>query len=84
MRFSTNIKLPHKQEVKRILKYLKFTSEKVLIMNPNPEKGIQCYVDADFYGGCNQEEGKDPRSVISITGYVLVIPTVQSYGRSGS
>ena len=40
-------------------------------MNPNPEKGIQCYVDADFYGGCNQEEGKDPRSVISITGYVI-------------
>ena len=40
-------------------------------MNPNPEKGIECYVDADFSGGWNQEEGKDPGLVLSRTGYII-------------
>ena len=41
-------------------------------MNPDPEKGIECYVDADFAGRWNQEEGKDPVLVLSITEYVII------------
>ena len=59
------------QVVKRVLKYLKVTSEQGLIIKPDPEKGIEFYVDAEFSGGWNQEEGKDPVSVPSITGYVI-------------
>ena len=40
-------------------------------MKPNPEKGIEFYVDAEFAGGWNQEEGKDTGLVISIIGYVI-------------
>ena len=40
-------------------------------MNPSTEKGIECYVYADFVGGWNQEEGKDPGSVLSRTGYII-------------
>ena len=43
----------------------------ILILKPDPEKGIKCYIDADFAGGWNQEEGKDPVSVLSRTGYVI-------------
>ena len=33
---------------------------------------IDCYVDADLSGGWNQEEVRDPSSVLSITGYVIM------------
>ena len=41
-RFSANTNLPHDQAVKRVLKYLKGTATQGLIMNPDPEKGINC------------------------------------------
>ena len=40
-------------------------------MKTDPEKGIKFYVDADFLGEWNHEEGKDPGSVLSITGYII-------------
>ena len=69
--FSTDTKLPQNQAVKRVLNYLKGPSEQVLIMKTDLEKGIECYVDADFSGGWNQEEGKDPGSNISRNVYVI-------------
>ena len=69
--FSADTKLPHNQEVKRFLKYLKGVSLQGLIMKPGPEKVTEFYSDYDFAGGWNQEEGKDLRLVISITGYVI-------------
>ena len=40
-------------------------------MKPDPEIFIEFYLDADFSGEWNQEEGKDPGSVHSRTGYVI-------------
>ena len=47
-KFRNDSKLPHDQYVKSVLKYLKGTSNNRLIMKPDPEKGIECCVDADF------------------------------------
>ena len=66
-RFKAYTRLPHDQVVKRILKYLKETAMQVSIMKPDPENGVKFYVDADFVGGCNQEEGKDPGLFLSRT-----------------
>ena len=41
-------------------------------MKPDTEKEIECYVDADFAGGWNQEEDKDPGLVLSRIGYVII------------
>ena len=41
-------------------------------MKDEPEKVIECYMDTDFSGGWNQEEGKDIRLVLSIMGYVSI------------
>ena len=49
--FSTDPKLPQDQVVKRVLEYLKGTSRQGLIMKPDKEKGVECYVDTDFAGG---------------------------------
>ena len=69
--FSADTKLLHDKLVKRVLKYLKFMATQGLIMKPNLEKGIKCYVDANFAGRWNQEEGKDPGSVLSRMGYII-------------
>ena len=46
--------------VKRVLKYLKGTATHGLIMKPDTEKGIECYVDAYFAVGYNQEIERTP------------------------
>ena len=40
-------------------------------MKHNPEKGVECYIDADFADGLDQEEGKDTGQVIYRTVYVI-------------
>ena len=78
--FSADTKLPRDQAVKRVLKYLKGTAMKGLILKPDPENGIKFYMGTDFTGRWNQEEGKDPGSVLSIMSYVIAY---YNYGRSG-
>ena len=70
-RFSANPRLSHERAVKRIVRYLKKTRDKGIIMTPDREKGIQCYVDADFAGSFFSETSEDPVSVFSRTGYVI-------------
>ena len=53
-RFSADPKLLHDQAIKRVLKYFKVTSNNGIIMNPDPENGVECYVDTNFVGGRNQ------------------------------
>ena len=40
-------------------------------MDTNPEKGIEWYVDADLTSGWDQQEVKDPGSVLSRTDYLI-------------
>jgi len=71
-RFSANPKLQHERALKRIVRYLKSTMDKGIILRPDPNDGIKCYVDADFAGGYSDETKDDPVSVHSRTGYVII------------
>ena len=70
-RFSVNPKLSHERALKRIVRYLKGTRDKGLILQPDASKGVQCFVDADFASGYTPETSEDPISVYSRTGYVI-------------
>ena len=70
-RFSANPKLSHERAVKRIVRYLKGTRDKGIILKPDPDDGIKCYVDADFAGSYCDQTRDEPMSVFSRTGYVL-------------
>ena len=50
-KFCSNPKLSHETAVKRIVRYLKSTSEERLILKIDKTQGLVCYVDADFAGG---------------------------------
>ena len=51
------------------------TKDKGLLFKPDPSVGIECHVDADFYGNWSKEESENPASFLLNTGYVI------SYGR---
>ena len=40
-------------------------------MYPKNDKGLKCFVDADFAGGWSTNESDDPVSVYSRTGYII-------------
>ncbi len=49
--FSANPMRLHEQAVMRIGRYLLSTQDRGLTYTPDPTKGIEIYVDADFAGG---------------------------------
>ncbi|KAI2499350.1 hypothetical protein MHU86_15132 [Fragilaria crotonensis] len=71
-RFSHAPRQSHAVAVKRILRYLKATQDKGLIMSPTDDRRVDCYVDADFAGAFAVENPQDPMSVKSRTGYVIM------------
>lgn len=70
-RFSADPKLIHEQAVKRIVRYLKGTSDKGILLKPDNSRGIECFVDASFAGDWLKDRADDPLSVVSRTGYVI-------------
>jgi hypothetical protein len=72
-RFTHDPRGSHAKAVKRIVRYLKGTREKGLIMRPTGELKIDCYVDADFCGLWGSEDPDDPTVAKSRTGYILML-----------
>ena len=72
-RFSHNPTKTHAKAVFRIGQYLKGTRDKGIILKPNDDLKIDCYVDADFAGRWNKLETHDPHSVRSRTGYIILV-----------
>ena len=70
-RFTHCPKKSHGIAVKRVLRYLKGTSEKGMILKPTNDFKADCYVDADFAGLWGSEDDQDPVCVKSRTGYLL-------------
>jgi hypothetical protein len=70
-RFSVDPRLPHEQAVKRIVRYLKSTQDKGLIMRPDKTRGLECHVDADFAGGWSKQYTDDASTCYSRTGYII-------------
>ena len=71
-RFSVQPMLSHERSIMRIGKYLHGTKDKGLILRPNESLGLEYFVDADFAGGWNKNEGNSADSVMSRTGYVIM------------
>ena len=81
-RFSNNPMLSHKRSLKRIGQYLLHTKRDCIIYNPDKEKGLECYVDADFAGGWQQADSSDAENVMSQNGMVIMYANCHIYWRS--
>ncbi len=71
-RFSHNPKHGHSTTVKHILRYLKGTVGKGMIIKPNHVDTLGCYVNSDFAGNYNTFLDQDPTSPESRSGYVIL------------
>ena len=71
-RFNANPMLCHEKAVKYIAQYLLGTQDKGIHYKPDPTKGLECYVDADFAGGWSSGDHTNPECVLSRTGFVIM------------
>ena len=71
-RFGNSPMLSHERAIKRIGKYLLDNPNRGLVFNPDKDRGIECFVDADFAGGWSQADSDDADNVMSRTGYVIM------------
>jgi KUP system potassium uptake protein len=55
----------------RIGRYLISTQDRGMTYTPDPTKGIEVYVDADFAGGWDPGDARNAENVYSQTGYVI-------------
>ena len=82
--FCNNPRFVHKHDIRHIAKFLSSTSTYVdltdrnrqlftrgVVYSPNKEKGIECYVDANFYGGWSQADADNAENLMSHAGYVI-------------
>jgi hypothetical protein len=70
-RFSHAPKLSHEKAIKRICRYLKGTRTEGLIYRPQPDRGLECFPDANFADLFGVESSDDPVCAKSRTGYVV-------------
>ena len=72
-RFTHNLKQLHAVTVKRIIRYLSRTKGKGLVMQPDQEMKLDCYIDADFAGLWGVKDLNDSICVRSHTGYIITL-----------
>ena len=71
-RYTHYPKKTHATAVKHILRYLKGTCDKGMVIKPNHKEELDCYVDSDFAGLYPVYPDQDPNSTKSRTGYVIL------------
>eukprot|EP00957_Ditylum_brightwellii_P051291 3888845-Ditylum_brightwellii.AAC.1 len=64
-RFSNQPMLSHERALRRIVKYLSTTADREIVYDPDPNLGIQSFVDADFAGSWNKADADNPENVMS-------------------
>ena len=71
-RFCNDPKLSHERAIRRIGKYLHGSKNKGIIFRPDPSKGLEWNVGADFAGIWNHADANNFENVLSRTGFVMM------------
>ena len=71
-RFCNAPQQQHAIALKRICRYLLKTHDLGLTFRPDPTRGLECYVDADWAGSWKLRSSADPLSARSRSGYVIM------------
>ena len=71
-RFCNDSKLFHERAINRIVKYLIGSSSKGMFYKPDKEKGVKCFVGADFACAWNSSDPSNPENIMSQTGCTIM------------
>jgi hypothetical protein len=72
-RFTHAPKQSHASAVKTLVRYLKRTADKGLIVRPSGDLKLQMWADADFAGLHRRDPDNEPSSAKSRTGYIITL-----------
>jgi histone deacetylase 1/2 len=72
-RFTHCPKRSHEKAIKRIVRYLKGTKTKGMVMTPSNDLSLDMYADADFAGLWNAEDVNDPICLQSRKGCIITL-----------
>ncbi len=61
----------HELAIMRIGRYLLLTKDRGMIYRPDPKRGLEVFVNANFAGGWDPEDAENADNVYSPTGYVV-------------
>eukprot|EP00957_Ditylum_brightwellii_P204269 15338442-Ditylum_brightwellii.AAC.1 len=64
--------LSHERSLRRSVKYLSTTADRGIVFDPDPNFGMQCFVDAHFAGSWSKADADNPECVMSPTDFVIV------------
>ena len=70
-RFSIHPTMEHAKAIKWVAKYLKASKNKGIIIEPQPEQGLEVFVDADFAGSWDKNDTNNPDTARSRHGYII-------------
>ena len=70
-RFVTDPRKEHGDAVRWLGRYLRGTRDKGTILSPDPSRGLEVYVDADFAGNWDSRESDDKDTARSRHGYYI-------------
>eukprot|EP00957_Ditylum_brightwellii_P075665 5750066-Ditylum_brightwellii.AAC.1 len=71
-RFTNQPMLSHERSLRRIVKYFSTMADREIVYDPNPNLGIQCFVDTDFAGSWRKADADNPDNLMSHTGFVII------------
>ena len=71
--FSIYPKRSHEKAVMRIARYLCSTTKFEIFYRLDLSRGLEIYVDADFAGLWTQETFLDPNSILSRSGFIILL-----------
>lgn len=75
-RFTNAPKLSHAVALKTIIRYLKRTEDKGIIVNPSGDLNLKVWCDADFSGLYRSEPDQSPDSARSRLGFLITVGNV--------
>ena len=75
-RYCVDPRKPHGEALKRIGRYMKGVMDEGLIIKPDDDLALDCWVDADFAGNYHKNDNHDPACVRSRTGFVITLGSV--------
>ena len=70
-RFCESPRVEHGDAIRWVVKYLKGTRDKGVILNPDSSRGLEVFVDADFAGNWDPKEHTDRDTARSRHGYII-------------
>ena len=70
-RFVEDPRAEHSTAIRQVVRYIKGTMDKGIIMMPNKQKGLEVYVDADFAGAWDKTDTSNRDTARSRHGYAI-------------